>query len=49
MELTPVLDRALKAYAKSVSLSKGTAARMLLMRLLVKRNIRAPDAMADGT
>jgi len=49
IEIAPVLDDALKAYAESIGLTKGAATRSLLMRLLVKRTMRAPDSLADGS
>lgn len=45
MKVPAVLDAAVTAYAEALSLGKMAAARSILMRVLVKRTMRAPDPL----
>ena len=47
LEIPPVLDTALAQYAQAVALTKSSAARSLLMRILVKRSVHVPDPVNE--
>lgn len=49
VEIPAVLDQALEQYAAAVALGKAAAARTLLMRILVKRNVHVPEPANEPT
>ena len=45
IKVPQVLDDAVTQYAEALSLGKMATARMILMRVLVKRSMRVPDPL----
>lgn len=46
-EVPEVLDEAITRYGESVGLSKHAAARSVLMRVFVKRDLRVPEPLNE--
>jgi hypothetical protein len=47
IEVPEVLDKAIEQYAEVVALSKPAAARSVLMRVFVKRDLRVPEPLNE--
>ena len=47
IEVPAVLDKAIEAYAQTIAVSKAAAARSVLMRVFVKRDLRVPEPLNE--